>query len=342
MFAHRYRLIFIILLAIYSYLNILFTEGDKLFGFQPSPALFFGIILGMVYLIWDGNRLIEKGLTALRSIRVHPLLKFYLLSLIWVLMLGFLVTGILQLTHQLSDDYLLTLKLSLGFAFRVNLFLHCVNAIIYFMNQSRVNQLEKESLLKETAEARFEALRNQVNPHFLFNSFNVLNTLVHKDPETASKFIQQLSKVYRYLLNNQTSKVVSLKSELEFLEAYIFLLKIRFRENLQIENLINSNGDSDYIAPATLQMLIENAIKHNIVSKADPLTIRLYANGDYYIVENNVQLKPVPEESTNTGLKNIRQRYEFLCGKDAVIVQSNGKFIVKIPILKVEDENFNR
>ncbi|MCA6074917.1 sensor histidine kinase [Fulvivirga sedimenti] len=342
MFTNPYRYLFILLLAVYSYLNILFTEGDKLFGFRPSPLLFFGIILGMVYLIWEGNRLIEKRLSILQSIRVHPLLKFYLISLFWVLMIGFAVTGILQITHQLSEDAFLTLKLSLGFAFRVNLFLHCVNAIVYFMNQSRVNQLEKEGLLKETAEARFEALRNQVNPHFLFNSFNVLNTLVHKDPDTASKFIQQLSKVYRYLLNNQTSKVVPLKSELEFLDAYIFLLKIRFGENLQIQNEIENTVGQNYIAPATLQMLIENAIKHNIVSKADPLQIRLFRNGEYYVVENNVQLKPVPEESTNTGLRNIRQRYEFLCGENAVIVQSDGKFVVKIPILDVEDENSNR
>ena len=233
MFGHSYRYLFILLLAVYSYLNILFTEGDKLFGFRPSALLFFGIIFFMVFFIWEGSRIIEKNLDRVLK-KWHPLLKFYLISLLWVTILSIIVTIILHLTQKINDESILTLKLSLGFAFRVNLFLHCVNAIVFFMNKSRKNEIEKETLLKETAEARFAALRNQVNPHFLFNSFNVLSSLVHKDADTASRFIEQMSKVYRYLLNNQNNRIVTLAEELDFLDAYIFLLKIRFGDNLQI------------------------------------------------------------------------------------------------------------
>ena len=341
MFGHSYRYLFILLLAIYSYLNILFTEGDKLFGFTPSPVLFFGIIFVMVFLIWEGNRLISKLISPTRT-AWHQLLKFYLFSLVMVTVISLGITLFIHLTQHISADTLLTLKLSLGFAFRVNLFLHCVNAIVFFVNKSRANELEKEMLLKESAEARFAALRNQVNPHFLFNSFNVLNTLVHKEPETASRFIEQMSKVYRYLLSNQTNRVVTLNEELEFLNAYIYMLKIRFGENLLISNSLSESQDDVYIAPATLQMLIENAIKHNIISKADPLNIRLFRKDQYIVIENDVQLRSTPETSTQTGLRNIRQRYEYLCGKDAIIVQSNGKFTVKIPILTIEDESTRR
>ena len=340
MFRHKYRYLFILLLALYSYLNILFTEGDKLFGFSPSPFLFFGIILVLVFLIWEGNRYIEKLIERFLP-KWHHLLKFFLASVVWVVIISAGTTLFIQETQQLTAESNLTFKLALGFTFRVNLFLHSINAIVFFMNKSKKADLEKEMLLKESAEARFAALRNQINPHFLFNSFNVLSTLVHKNPETASKFIEQLSKVYRYLLSNQNNRVVTLQQELDFLDAYIYLLKIRFGNNLNINNEIDSQ-ESLHIAPATLQMLIENAIKHNIVSKSKPLNIHLYKNGKYFVIENDVQLKAVKEDSTNTGLSNIRQRYNYLCGKDTVIVNSNGKFTVKIPVLNLNDEGTDR
>ena len=340
MFGNRYRYVFILLLSVYSYLNILFTEGYKLFGVELSPWVFLGSLTAIVVMIWESNNLIQKKTPVIG--KVHPLLVQFLFSLVAVVIIAMFFTWIFPAFTGESISTYITLKLALGFAFRVNLFLHCVNAIVFFMQQNKRNELEKESLLKQTAEARFEALRNQVNPHFLFNSFNVLSSLVHKDADTASKFIEQLSIVYRYLLNNQNSKVVPLVKELEFLDAYIFLQKIRFGESLNIENELNTNGELSQVAPATLQMLIENAIKHNVVSRAKPLSIRLYKNGDYYIVENILQPKVVKEESTSTGLSNIRQRYEFLCHKDAVVVESNDKFVVKIPILEIDNERSDR
>lgn len=341
MFRHSYRYLFILLLAVYSYLNILFTEGDKLFGFNPSPVLFFGILLVAVFLVWEGNRLSENLIKNFLP-GWHFLLKFFLSSLILVSLISLAITTFILTTQPGTAEPILTFKLALGFTFRVNLFLHCINAIVYFMDRSKKSELQNQKLLKESAEAQFAALRNQVNPHFLFNSFNVLSTLVHKDPDTASRFIEQMSKVYRYLLSNQKNRIVSLDQELEFLDAYIFMLKIRFGNNLLIKNELKLNGQPAFIAPATLQMLIENAIKHNIVSRAHPLEIRIFEENNFLVVENVIHRKSVTQESTQTGLRNIRQRYNFLCGENTVIVQSNGKFTVKIPKIAIDDESANR
>jgi LytS/YehU family sensor histidine kinase len=295
----------------------------------------------MVLSIWESNRFLEIQIKTFTQ-KIHPLIIHFLLSLIVVGVISVLFAWLFPLISGTPLSLGITSKLALGFAFRVNLFLHCINAIVFFMDQSRQNQIENESLLKETAEARFAALRNQVNPHFLFNSFNVLSALIYKDSDTASHFVEQLSKVYRYLLSNQNNKVVHIQSELEFLHAYIYLLEIRFGQSLFIDNQVKNQNLDFYIAPATLQMLIENAIKHNVISKANPLSIKVYVESRYIVIANSIQLKEVKEESTGTGLDNIRQRYQFLSAGDSIIIESNGQFIVKIPKLMIEDEDINR
>ena len=335
MFATKYRYLFILLLAAYSFVNILFTEGHRLFGFVLNSFVFFLVLLIMVIAIWEGNRVLSMLISKI-SFRIHPLIIFFGLSFIYVLIISALTVAGFEIFRTEDINQVLTFKLALGFTFRVNLFLHSINAIVFFISQYKNAQLEAEKLKKQNAEARFEALRNQINPHFLFNSFNVLASLVHKDADTSSKFIEQLSNVYRYLLYNQKNKVVPLHDELRFIDSYIFLLKIRFADNLNIINDIDESLSSLYIAPATLQLLVENAIKHNIVSKADPLTIKLSSEREMVIVENNIQLKPVKEPSSQIGLKNISERYDYLCGKDAVTIEANSHFIVKIPLLNLE------
>lgn len=336
MFKVKYRYLFILLLAIYSYLNILFTEGDRLFGYEINSLVFFSVLLIMVVAVWESNRLLSDLANKLKLGKIHPLILFFGYSVVAITVIALIVTWSLGIYFGDAAHSTLTLKLALGFAFRINLFLHCVNAIYFFIVQYKNSQLEAETLKKQNAEARFEALRNQINPHFLFNSFNVLSSLVYKDADTSSKFIDQLSNVYRYLLFNQQNKIVKLSEEIAFLESYIYLLKIRFQDNLNIKKDIADRLRDTYIAPATLQLLIENAIKHNVVSKASPLDINVFSNGKYLIVENNIQLKEVKEESTNIGLNNIRDRYNYLCGDDAIIVNDDGVFRVKIPIIETE------
>jgi two-component system LytT family sensor kinase len=245
----------------------------------------------------------------------------------------FALYTILRMPLEFNFDHW---KLLTAFGFRVNLFLNCVNAIIFFMNRLKKTQLEAEQLKKQNIEAQFEALRNQINPHFLFNCFNVLSSLVHKDAEASSKFIGQLSNVYRYLLYNQESKIVPLQQEILFIESYMYLLKTRFSDNLIIENRITDQSGVMMVAPASLQMLIENAIKHNVASRKLPLRILLETQEGYIVVSNTLQKKEVEEESTKIGLNNIINRYKLLSDLPVIIERTETIFVVKLPILHIE------
>jgi sensor histidine kinase YesM len=210
-----------------------------------------------------------------------------------------------------------------------------VSAVMHgrsFLVNWRQSLIEGEQLKKAQIAAKYEALRNQVNPHFLFNSLNVLTTLVHKDADLAEQFIRQLSLNYRYVLDTREREVVSIEEEIKNLGAYIFLMKIRFGESLKATiKPFDIKGVS--VAPLTLQMLVENALKHNEVSKSNPLSIDVFLEGDFVVVKNNIQLKNSVGESTGVGLENIRARYKFLSDKMVEVFEENRCFIVKIPVI---------
>src|SRR5665648_3610 len=192
---------------------------------------------------------------------------------------------------------------------------------------------QAEKLKVEMLAYKYESLRNQINPHFLFNSLNVLSDLVYDDQTMAVKFIQQLSDLFRYVLDSRDKELVPLKDELEFIRSFTFLLKTRFEEKLKIEIDLETDPQ-DYIVPMTLQLLIENAVKHNEVSEAFPLRISLRKTSDYLEVENTLQPKNVGEDSTKTGLKNIIQQFAFFSDKPIEIIPSEDRFLVRVPILK--------
>lgn len=341
MFSIRYRYLVILALGIYSYLNILFTVGEKLFDFEVSKPELFIALLAVVFIVWELNRIIEISLPKISDFfrkKVHPLILLFLASIVNVVIACVIVITLLYVTVGIDFPIQAEhLTLLLAFGFRVNLFLNCINAIVYYMNRTKKAQLEVEQFKKISAEAQFEALRSQINPHFLFNSFNVLSSLVYKDPDTSAKFIGQLSHVYRYLLNSQDKKIVLLREEMEFIRAYLFLLEIRFGNNLVIQ--IENFDDRDfYIPPATLQMLIENAIKHNIVSRNKPLTISIHTESDMLVISNNLQLKEIKEPSTKVGLQNIISRYVFLSSRPVIVKEADNFFVVQIPLLTLEEK----
>ena len=205
-------------------------------------------------------------------------------------------------------------------------------AIGFFIAWKR--EVEKSEKLKvEMLNYKYESLRNQINPHFLFNSLNVLSDLVYDDQAMAVKFIQQMSDLFRYVLDSRDKELVPLKDELEFIRSFTFLLKTRFEDKLIIENDVQANSD-DYIVPMTLQLLIENAVKHNEVSEAFPLKISIRKNIDYLEVENKLQPKNVGEDSKKTGLKNIIQQFAFFSDQPIEIIQTQENFLVRVPILK--------
>lgn len=204
-----------------------------------------------------------------------------------------------------------------------------------FLYNWREVAIQNEKLKTESMASRFASLKAQVNPHFLFNSLNVLSGLVYRDADLSAQFIKKLSEVYRYVLDQQEQELVPIREELEFVESIVFLQQIRFGENLKVS--INIEKDSPkMIAPLALQMLIENAIKHNVISTQSPLYIDIYEEGGFFVVSNTLQPKKVMGESLGLGLKNIRKRYGFLTNKPIDICKEKERFIVKLPIIEVE------
>lgn len=209
-----------------------------------------------------------------------------------------------------------------------------IDLSIFLLNKWRFSLAELERFKKENAEIRFESLQSQLNPHFLFNSLNTLSSLVYENQEKAGLFIRELADVYRYILENRDKELVKLKTELEFSKSYITLLQLRFDENLKVITDINKDFEDFKIAPLTLQLLIENAVKHNIISKKYPLQINISTINDSLFVKNNLQAKQTKEYSSELGLKNIESRYAFLTDKSVEISKNSKEFIVKIPLIK--------
>jgi two-component system LytT family sensor kinase len=195
-------------------------------------------------------------------------------------------------------------------------------------------EIQTERLEKESAQAQFMALKNQVNPHFLFNSLSILSSLVEVDAKLSVQFINRLSKAYRYILEQRDNERTRLQTELDFIDAYTFLLKIRFDEKLQVVITVSETDANRYaIAPLTLQLLIENAVKHNQMSAQKPLLVSIYTEGDYLIVANPLQLRPQNDNSMGVGLQNIMNRYALLTDRPVWIGEQDDQFVVKIPLL---------
>lgn len=195
--------------------------------------------------------------------------------------------------------------------------------------QNKAEYLEKQQLLNEIA-----LLKTQVNPHFLFNSLSILSSLVRISPELSEQFIDQLSRSYRYILEQKEQSLVTLRTELEFIKSYSFLLKIRFENKFDLQiNLTETDLDQYKIAPLTLQLLIENAVKHNRMSAKEPLLIDIFIDDKYLVVQNPLQLRPQREASTGTGLNNIINRYALLTECSVRAGESDRHFVVKIPLL---------
>ncbi len=196
-------------------------------------------------------------------------------------------------------------------------------------------ELKAEKFEKEMALAQFEALKNQISPHFLFNSLNILVSLVHENENLSEQFIKKLSKAYRYILEQKEQMLVNLNTELEFIESYTFLLKIRFENKFEVQIEVPGEIQNWYrIAPLTLQMLVENAVKHNRMSIEEPLLIKIYSNEKFLIIENPLQAREEAPPSTGMGLQNIINRYSFLTELKVEYGARQDCFIVSIPLVK--------
>jgi sensor histidine kinase YesM len=304
---------------------------DFIFSFLMSSALSFGGFMVVDYF--------DKGLSWVK----FPV-KRLLLTLLIYLSYSFVVSYILSVIGRLvfepnatiaTIDWIKMMEytvLPIGIA----LVLISVFTARSWLYEWRNAAIEAEQLRTEKLAGQYQSLKNQLNPHFLFNSLNVLTNLVYEDADKSASFIQQLSRIYRYVLEVQQEELVSLSDEISFAKNYLSLQKLRFEESLMYD--INTDHIEDlYLPPLSLQLLLENAIKHNIVSMEHPLKIEIHQKKDLLIVSNNFQPKKIEEvESSGIGLNNIKRRYELLSKKQLEIIKTDTEFCVKLPLLTLD------
>ncbi len=334
MFSHKYKFLFIAFLAIYSFLNIVILEGDRLFQAELPKDYLFYTILFLSALVWLSNLAIQKWITT-KVLKPYPLVIQFLLSLVAVIIICLISVELTVLI--LGGPFEFTtqnLLLTSAFAFRINLFLNSINAIYYFSKKYKEKAVEAEKLKTLTSTARYEMLNNQINPHFFFNNLNTLSTLIHADTEKADQYLQKLSEIYRYILSNKDSELVSLSQELKFLNDYIELLSIRFQDSLSFQLNIDKESYNKFLPPAVLQLLVENVVKHNYFTKQEPLIVTIKSKDHKITILNKIQKKDALEHSNGIGLKNISERYEFL-GENINIRNQSDIFEVELPLIQM-------
>ncbi len=299
------------------------------------PIMAYSAFMGLT--LWKGNEILSiwvhkkvdwkgkperKFIVGIILIIVYTVLAIYFVQFVFY----FVTNGwdIAGFQAPRFKEIILLLGVTFIIAFSINL-----RELII---EKRDILLREEKLKTEIVKLEYETLKNQVNPHFLFNSLNTLTSLVSENDD-AVKFIKNLANVYRYVLDQKDKEIVSLSDEIQFVNAFLYLHKIRFGNNLQLQ--IDIQSMNRMVVPLAVQMLVENAIKHNIISEEEPLKIAIYEEQDYLVVENNLQLKSVIHDSSNIGLKNIQSRYAYLTDKAFIVNSLANNFTVKVPLLEM-------
>jgi len=305
------------------------SDGFLKYGISVLITIYFSIIY------WLGTRAI---LISLRKKYPHftDARQRIMLQLVSVLSYAFVAQFIAKipiyycLNHEHDDA-----PLSAVFAPYIIIFVMLgIYESIYFYYQLKLSIQEKEEVRRAQLHSQLEGLRNQVNPHFLFNSLNTLMNIVAEDQKLAISFLKKLSKVYRYVLDNRREQLIPLATEMEFMESYIFLQKERFQTNLNVKIDIPESCLSHQIIPLAMQILFENAIKHNIVSSKKPLTIRVFVKDEKIVVENNLQRKNTVMPGTQVGLENVKTRYRIFTERAIEIIETDAVFSVALPLLE--------
>ncbi len=335
---NKLRFLYMILLGIAVTIAINLFSPDK----QGKSIHYYDFLISIfiTIVVWEGNLRIDQWLnTKLPWITkpVKRILVHLLLSVVYSGVMIFIASFLFNiLSNDLpfeGKDFIKITLIILGSLVFMSVLLLSIEISTQFFRHWKNSLVEIEKYRAESLQAQLQNLKNQINPHFLFNNLSVLSSLVYKDADKSVEFIDQLSKVYRYLLDNQNSELVSVEQELVFIQSYIYLLKIRFDKNLDIKTEIDKEDLPGLIPPMALQILLENAIKHNESSSDHPLNIIIGSEDGKLVVSNNLQLRPQHESGSQTGLQNIRARYKFFTERQVEVIQNTQSFIVKIPLL---------
>jgi sensor histidine kinase YesM len=326
-------------LLLFSYLY--YSETKILLNYFENIWLLTGIILGSNILGWSiyySEKLIDKIHTWKKSIVLRFIIQLFLnfifaigLIVIFLSLFGEIILkiGISTLITQHTETTIRVIILAF-----VTLFVYTIiDFALYSYNQYSVVQIESVKLSREQLELQFDALKSQLSPHFLFNNLNTIYALVHQDFSKTEHYIRMLAQTYQYILNTHSKKTTSIKEEIHFVEAYKYLLEIRFGNALDIDIKLSAEALKCSIPPLSLQILIENAVKHNSFDEDKPLKIEILNDYDYIIVRNNLSQAKPKTDSLKIGLENLRKRYSYLTEKNVHTIVNN-YFIVRVPILK--------
>lgn len=267
-----------------------------------------------------------------RGFSLYPLIKNLLVGLVVMFLLSYIQQ--LILTHINFGPVMLMFEVR---GVLINLTFYMFIHMLYQTYQNQRVSIELERTRMDNLAAQYELLRQQVNPHFLFNTLNTLKYMVESEDEHSVDFILKLSDFYRFTLENRKLDLIHLSEELKILEAYIFLLKARFEEGFEVNIRVEESLQKSMIPPFTLQLLVENCIKHNVVAPNKPLYVEVYSENDFIVVKNNVQPKITPEASTGIGLENINERYNHLLNRNIDICPETSTFTVKLPVINEDN-----
>jgi two-component system, LytTR family, sensor kinase len=315
-------------------LKLLFFRIDE---FLDIDIIFIAVI---IIIVWEGNLEIDKRLNKKFSWLVNPQKRMLYHIVLCTLYTSLILFTSMYALHQLKhgDGELINPKMRETFTPFLFLSFTVIAISIgnQFFNSWKQSLVEVEKYKTANANAQLQNLKIQLNPHFLFNNLSVLTSLVHKNQDKAVDFINELSKVYRYVLDNKSSELVPLQEEINFLDHYIYLLKIRFENSIIFTLNIDKDKTNAFLPPMCLQMLVENTIQHNETSQANPLQVSIYTNQDNLIIENPIQPRSDLVDSSGTGLKNIQSRYSFFTDKKVEIINDGRLFKVFLPLIRKE------
>lgn len=319
------------LILIASIMNVIMAVS---FGWSLRTSLYVGVLTILIWqFLWIGNGYLNEWLNERYSWHNQPGTRFvagiigmmvYSIGIVYLLILFYRHVLDFDVGDDLNGMFLSTLVITTI----ITMFM-TGRAFLFNWREAAV---DAERLKRESVKAQYESLRSQVNPHFLFNSLNALTNLVHRQPDEAVRFIKQLSEVYRYVLDTRDRELVAVDEEIRFLDAYLFLQHIRFGDKLKLD--VRKETLSGQVAPLAAQLLVENAIKHNVIADDRPLSVHLFGADGYLWVTNTLQKKSgIPEGSGGIGLENIRRRYSFLSERPVVVRELAGNFEVGLPMI---------
>ncbi|RVU03145.1 hypothetical protein EOD41_04225 [Mucilaginibacter limnophilus] len=305
-----------------------------LFGKVTLIALVLGVLAWVLHII-AANIIIEKIPNHTRILyRIIIQLPVYVI--LTQVSIGFFTFAVFNLLGILHEPLNWANYKPVFFAGLIlNIVATCFHEGTMFFEKWKASLIETEKLKKMNLQSQLDSLKNQVNPHFLFNSLNSLSSLISSDPEKATEFLDEMSKVYRYLLRANDSELIPLASELEFAASFFHMLKTRYENGIEMQVDVPKENLEDLIPPLTLQMLIENAVKHNAILKQSPLRIDISVDHDNrLVVYNNIQKKQSRIISNKIGLQNIISKYQLLNQPAVQIEQTEASFRVALPLIK--------